>query len=97
MEVISKRFKVPAYAKHWILIDILGCVAGIVGGLGTVFFKMMITLNKLLFFETLLPSISLDMGSLNPALILLPALGGFLVGPIIMHLAPETKGPEFQR
>ena len=88
----SARFRLPTYAKRWMILDLLGGVAGIIGGLGAVFFRMMISLNRFLFFDTLLPNISLDVGSLNPALILLPALGGLLVGPIIMRLAPETKG-----
>lgn len=90
-EVLAK-FRLPAYARHWMMLDLLGGVVGIIGGLGAVLFRMMISLNKLFFFDTLLPSIPFGIGGLNPALILLPALGGLLVGPIIMSLAPETKG-----
>jgi len=84
--------RVPKYAKKWIILDLLGSIAGVLGGLGAVFFRMMIALNRVFFFDTLLPGISLKIGELNLALILLPALGGLIAGPIIMHFAPETKG-----
>ena len=86
------KLGIPEYARKWILLDLLGGIAGIVGGLGAVFFRMMISLNQKLFFETILPAISLDLGGVNPALILLPALGGLIIGPLIMRFAPETKG-----
>jgi len=92
LEALHLKFRFPAYARHWILMDLLGSVAGILGGLGAVFFRIMIAANRLFFFETLLPRISLNLNGLNPALILLPVLGGLVVGPIIMHFAPETKG-----
>ncbi|MGB9023057.1 MAG: chloride channel protein, partial [Candidatus Bathyarchaeia archaeon] len=52
----------------------------------------MIDLNNHLFFDLVLPHISVGTGRFNLGLILLPALGGLIVGPIIMRFAPETKG-----
>jgi CIC family chloride channel protein len=82
----------PAYAKRWIVLDILGGVAGLAGGLGAIVFRIMIDLNNRLFFGSLLPHISSDVGGFNLAIILLPALGGLIVGPLIQRFAPETKG-----
>jgi len=89
---LPHKLGIPEYARKWILLDLLGGFAGIVGGLGAVFFRMMISLNQKLFFETILPAISIDLGGVNPALMLLPALGGLIIGPLIMRFAPETKG-----
>lgn len=73
-------------------IELLAIVAGVVGGLGAVAFRLMISLNQTLFFSYLLPYISFFGGNLNFGIILLPAIGGLIAGPIINSLAPETKG-----
>lgn len=49
-------------------------------------------MNQRLFFDILLPKISLYVDGFNLGIILLPILGGLIVGPIIMHFSPETKG-----
>ena len=94
MEVLKIPVKprLPRYARRWILLDILGCVVGILGGLGAVFFRLMISINHTLFFDGILRHIPLRLGGVNFGVILLPALGGLIIGPIIMRLAPETKG-----
>ena len=84
--------RLPSYARRWILLDVLGCVVGVLGGLGAVLFRLMISINRMLFFDTILPHISLNFGETNLGMILLPALGGLIIGPIITRLAPETKG-----
>ena len=52
----------------------------------------MIDLNTHLFFDLILPRVSVSFEGFNVGIILLPALGGLIVGPIIMRFAPETKG-----
>ena len=89
---ISVKPRLPKYARKWILLDILGCVVGILGGLGAVFFRLMISLNRIFFFDVVLRSFPLHLDGVNLGVILLPALGGLIIGPIIMKLAPETKG-----
>ena len=89
---IPVKPKLPSYARRWILLDVLGCVVGVLGGLGAVFFRLMISVNHMLFFDAILPHISLNFGGTNLGMILLPALGGLIIGPIITRLAPETKG-----
>ncbi len=78
--------------KIWLKINGLAVVVGVVGGLGAILFRKMIDLFNYLFFGLVLPSISYDYGGYNLAVILLPVLGGLIVGPIIQAVAPETKG-----
>jgi len=87
-----KIFSVPRYIRKWLLLDLLAAIAGVAGGLGAIIFRMMIQFNHWLFFDILLPKISLYAYGFNWAIILLPALGGLIVGPIVMKFAPETKG-----
>ncbi|OYT67083.1 MAG: chloride channel protein [Candidatus Wolframiiraptor sp. EX4484-121] len=89
---IPVKPRLPSYARRWILLDVLGCVVGVLGGLGAVLFRLMISVNHMLFFDVILPHISLNFGGTNLGVILLPALGGLIIGPIITRLAPETKG-----
>ncbi|MHA1582900.1 MAG: chloride channel protein [Candidatus Baldrarchaeia archaeon] len=84
--------QLPAHAKKWITLDLLGGIAGVAGGLGAVIFRLMIKINEHIFFDLLLPHISVYVGELNLGIILLPVLGGLIVGPLIMRFAPETKG-----
>ncbi|MHA1686048.1 MAG: chloride channel protein [Candidatus Heimdallarchaeaceae archaeon] len=86
------KIKIPDYAKKWLLIDLLGVIAGIAGGLGAVFFRLMIRWNNILFFDIILKKLSWNVGGYNLTYILLPALGGLIIGPLIMKFAPETKG-----
>jgi CIC family chloride channel protein len=84
--------KIPEYAKRWILLDLLGGIAGLAGGLGAILFRYLIDLNNHLFFDVILPLLSMNINGFNLGLILLPALGGLIVGPLVMKFAPETKG-----
>jgi CIC family chloride channel protein len=64
-------------------------VVGIGGGLGTVIFVRMIAFFTNLFFG----NASKLGGFLGGAyVILIPALGGLLVGPLVHFIAPEAKG-----
>ncbi len=84
--------KLPEYTKRLIVLDILGALAGLAGGLGAIIFRQMVSLNNRLFFDTVLPLISFDIAGYNAGMIFLPALGGLIVGSIVMKYAPETKG-----
>ena len=87
-----KVFSVPRHVRKWLLLDLLGAIVGVAGGLGAIIFRMIIQFNHWIFFDVLLPNISLYAYGFNWAIILLPALGGLIVGPIVMKFAPETKG-----
>ncbi|MHA1223971.1 MAG: chloride channel protein, partial [Candidatus Heimdallarchaeaceae archaeon] len=114
-----KQFNItlPPYAKKWLVLDLLGAITGVVGGLGAVLFRYAIKYTNIVFFKYLLPFVSIYVGreetsfiglpsleatsrivlfgsgvGYNLGLILLPLLGGLIIGPIIMRFAPETKG-----
>ncbi|MGQ4891628.1 MAG: chloride channel protein [Candidatus Njordarchaeia archaeon] len=78
--------------KRFLYLDMLGLISGVIGGLGAVLFREMIKLNRFLFFKILLPLITVESYGLNFSIIILPALGGLIVGPIIYKYAPEAKG-----
>jgi len=77
--------------ERFLFLDLLGGIAGVIGGLGAIVFRLMIKFNHWIFFDVVLPRLSnTPLG--NWSIALLPALGGLIIGPIIMRLAPETKG-----
>ncbi|MFQ6051821.1 MAG: chloride channel protein [Candidatus Hydrothermarchaeota archaeon] len=78
--------------ERWFKVDMLAILAGLAGGIGAIVFRGMIAINQKIFFGTILPEISLFAGNHNLSLILLPALGGLIIGPIIYKVSPETKG-----
>ncbi|MCE4599486.1 MAG: chloride channel protein [Desulfurococcales archaeon] len=80
--------------RRILLVDLLAIIAGIAGGLGAVLFRYIIKITQELFFTDIYVVLdnSLPDLSLNPALILLPAIGGLIVGPLVARVAPETRG-----
>lgn len=78
--------------KIWLKINALAILVGVVGGFGSVIFRKMIGLFHTIFFDFLLPHITIMVGEYNIGIMLLPALGGLIVGPIVNKVAPETKG-----
>ena len=63
------------------MLDILSCIAGLAGGLGAIAFRLMIDLNSHLFFDLILPRVSVGSEGFNLGIILLPALGGSSLAP----------------
>lgn len=72
---------------RWIYLDLLSIVVGISGGLGAVAFRKLVELSHDFFFGFLLPLLPNSY-----FVVLLPILGGLIVGPLIYKLAPEAKG-----
>ncbi len=73
--------------SRWIYLDLLSIVVGISGGLGAVAFRKLVELAHDFFFGFLLPH-----APGGYFIVLLPVLGGLIVGPIIYKLAPEARG-----
>jgi len=92
LRVPAINFKLPSYTKKWLLLDGLGIVIGIIGGLGAVFFRFILKYIKILFFDILLPLITINVGGFNIGYMFLPIIGALIVGPVVMFFAPETKG-----
>jgi chloride channel protein, CIC family len=67
-----------------------GLVVGVGAGLGAVVFRELISWFTYLFFQVLRPALSTLLGPY--AVILIPAIGGLIFGPIIYFFAREAKG-----
>jgi len=78
--------------KGLTFVELLGIIVGVFGGLGAVAFRLLIGVNQALFFSDLLPHITFYGGSVNLGIMLLPAIGGLIVGPLVTLLAPEARG-----
>ena len=85
------EWKTRKYAKKWAVILIFSFMAGLVGGIGAVMFRLMIEFFHTFFFSTLLPHISFYIGGFNLGYIILPVIGGVLIAPLIMY-APNIRG-----
>lgn len=67
-----------------------GLVVGVGAGLGAVVFRELISGFTFLFFEVLRPALSRLLGPY--AIIVIPAIGGCIFGPLIYVFAREAKG-----
>lgn len=67
-----------------------GLVVGVGAGLGAVAFRELISGFTFLFFQVLRPALSTLLGPY--AVVLIPAIGGLIFGPIIYFFAREAKG-----
>jgi CIC family chloride channel protein len=79
-------------SRKWIVLYVFSGFAGIFGGLGAVAFHLLINLSHRGFFSGVLPHVSQRLAGFDLGLVLLPALGGLLIGPLTMRIAPETRG-----
>ena len=78
--------------KGLTFVEVLGILVGVIGGLGAVAFRLLIDFNQSIFFSDLLPHITFFRGGVNLGIMLLPAIGGLIVGPLVTWLAPEARG-----
>ncbi|WXG44530.1 MAG: chloride channel protein [Promethearchaeati archaeon SRVP18_Atabeyarchaeia-1] len=78
--------------SHGLVINLIAVLVGLSSGIAAVVFKLLINLNSLLFFDTLLPRISLQVYGYNLAVIILPALGASVAALITTRLTRESKG-----
>lgn len=69
---------------------LLAALVGLATGLGAVGFTVLLDGVHALFFDLLWEDI---LGSARWSLLLIPALGGLLVGPLAFRIARETRGP----
>jgi chloride channel protein, CIC family len=89
---IPNIFRNGGYAEEHGKLFLASIAIGLVGGFGAIAFRLMLQASEYLFFDKLLPLISFHVGSYNLGLILLPAVGGLIVGPLIYRFAREAKG-----
>ncbi|HRW81977.1 MAG TPA: chloride channel protein [Methanothrix sp.] len=74
--------------NRWLVLDTLAIVTGLVGGLVAVIFRRLAESVGHLFFGPVLSALP---GG-DARLVLLPVLGGLLVGFVILRFAPEVGG-----
>jgi len=80
-------------ALGWGKISLFAVAAGVGGGAGAIIFRKMIDVFYWVFFERIFPFTSaLNVNGFHFGLILVPILGGLIIGPIIFTLAREAKG-----
>lgn len=84
------NFKKNEFTEH-IRLTLLAVLVGLLGGLASVLFKIMIQFFQTLFWRA--PNIIMAVSSQPWYLtILIPAAGGLIIGPIIYYGAREAKG-----
>ncbi|GAC1349928.1 MAG: hypothetical protein NVSMB27_27630 [Ktedonobacteraceae bacterium] len=97
--VSGDRFPVVSRTVHHLLhlklnetqvLLLSGLAVGVGAGLGAVAFRELISGCTFLFFDVLRPALSRLLGP--SAIILLPAIGGLIFGPLIYVFAREAKG-----
>jgi len=76
----------------WLSLYGLSILVGLAGGCGAVVFRMIVKVIHRLFFDLPHPFLSFKFHGYNPLLLILPVLGGLIIGPITMRFAKETAG-----
>lgn len=90
---MAKSPRRPLTTRRHMTVDALAIIVGVIGGLGAVIFRLFIKFFNNIFFGIIYSQIDeIRIGGYSLGLILLPALGGLIVGPIVYRFAPETKG-----
>lgn len=84
-EFAAKKF----WSSETTVMMTFALIVGVVAGLGTIVFVKMIAFFNGLFFADGATALA---GLGNAYVIILPVLGGLLVGPIVHFVAPEAKG-----
>jgi chloride channel protein, CIC family len=90
--ISSLRGKRGEPEERLTFIMMLAALVGAVGGVGAIVFRLMISAIQTAFFSDLLPRVTFYVWNLNLGIMLLPAIGGLLIGVVVYDIAPETRG-----
>ena len=79
------------YVRKWLVLLGVAALAGLVGGLGALIFRILIGGFRNVFFGHLLSGVSHDVGAVNVGYILLPIMGALLIAPAVRRYT-ELRG-----
>jgi len=103
LETLRDRLA-PAYGRFWrsetVVMLTMALLVGLGSGFGAVAFRRLIETAHTFFFETLadwLSYVPAPTSLRSSTVVVIPALGGLLVGLIARFLAPEAQGPGVSR
>lgn len=88
----STRIRESGRSRRWWIIVGFSIIMGIIGGLFAILLRFLIEIVTWFFKDFLLSFITLEIYGLNIGVLLLPTVGGLIVGIIITNFAQETKG-----
>ncbi len=79
------------YVRRWSVLLGIAALAGLVGGLGALAFRLLIGGFTTLFFSRVLPAVSYEVHGFNLGYILLPVFGALLIAPMVKRYS-ELRG-----
>ncbi len=79
------------YVKKWGVVIVFSIMAGLVGGLGAVLFRIAISFVHRIFFDWILPRVTYEVAGVNLGYALLPAFGALIVAIFVLRY-PEIRG-----
>ncbi len=95
MENIIEKLK-SKETRHFVNISIYSAVVGVIAGLGAIFFRLLIAFfHNLFFFGKISFKYNSNLhftSSFGSLVIIIPAIGMFLIGFLTQKYAPEAKG-----
>jgi CIC family chloride channel protein len=88
---ILVRLESLAIGEHLFMV-LIAVIIGLLGGFGAILFRLLIKTFQLIFFGASSPELSYVFGLSWWQKLLIPAVGGAIVGPIVYYFAREVKG-----
>ncbi|WP_297498869.1 chloride channel protein [Thermococcus sp.] len=88
---MNAEWNLRRYIEKWLILLGISAIAGLVGGLGALVFRLMIEYFYTLFFVRVLPALSYNVKGINLGYALLPVLGAFIIAPMVRWY-PELRG-----
>jgi len=86
-----EEWSLRRYVRKWAILLGIAALAGLVGGLGALVFRVLIDVFTGFFFGTVLSRISYSVSGINLGYILLPVFGAILIAPMVKRY-PELRG-----
>ncbi|WP_297534700.1 chloride channel protein [Thermococcus sp.] len=85
------EWSLQRYVRRWAILLGIASLAGLVGGLGALIFRVLINAFTGFFFGPVLNRISYSVSGINLGYILLPVFGAMLIAPMVKRY-PELRG-----